>query len=84
MTEKESGLSLYEGLRLSGMSFHDFWLRQISVGGVSDQLAVEAYTLGLLVPDPLEYNILAQALNEHFLERGQDHPVAYGGSAKAI
>ncbi|MCW2528008.1 MAG: hypothetical protein JWM76_2868 [Pseudonocardiales bacterium] len=82
MTE-QSGLSLYDGMQLSGMTFYDLWVRQITVGGAADELAVEAYTLGLLIPDPLEHNILAQAVNEHFLERGQDHPVAYMGSANA-
>jgi hypothetical protein len=83
MSDEQPGLSLYDGMQLSGMTFREFWLRQVTVGGVADELAVEAYTLGLLTPGPLEYNVLAQALNEHFLERGQDHPVAYRGRANA-
>jgi hypothetical protein len=40
-------------------------------------MAVEAYVLGVLRPDSHQHNLLAQALNEHFLELGADHPVAY-------
>lgn len=83
MSGEQSGLSLYDGMQLSGMDFHQLWLRHITVGGTRNELEVEAYTRGLLAPDPLEHNILAQAINEHFLERGQDHPVAYIQSAAA-
>ena len=40
-------------------------------------MEVEAYVLGLLVSDPLTHNLIAQALNEHFIDQGDDHPVAY-------
>jgi len=71
------GLSLQDGLEASGMSMNELWLRQVSVGGSAGSLETEAYLLGLLVPDPHQYDVLAQALNEHFVELGQDHPVAY-------
>ncbi|MEO7260426.1 MAG: hypothetical protein ABI047_04090 [Jatrophihabitantaceae bacterium] len=70
-------LSLQDGLDLSGMSVEELWLRQVSVGGSAGSLETEAYVLGLLIPDPHQYDVLAQALNEHFLELGQDHPVGY-------
>jgi hypothetical protein len=70
-------LSLEDGLDLSGMSINELWLRQVSVGGVAGSMETEAYVLGLLTPDPHQYDILAQALNEHFVELGQDHPVGY-------
>lgn len=71
------GLSLADGLSLSGMSMDELWLRQVSVGGAAGSLETEAYLLGLLTLDPFQYDLLAQALNEHFVERGQDHPVGY-------
>ncbi|HEX8095531.1 hypothetical protein [Jatrophihabitans sp.] len=72
-----AGLSLEVGLDLSGMSMNELWLRQVSVGGTAGSLETEAYLLGLLTPDPYQYDLLAQALNEHFVELGQDHPVGY-------
>jgi hypothetical protein len=32
---------------------------------------------GVLQPDPYEYDLIAQAINEWFIERGQNHPVGY-------
>jgi hypothetical protein len=71
------GFSLFDGLQLSGMSPHELWLRYYAVGGDATELEVEACTLGLLTPDPYEHNLIAQALNEHFIDRGEDHPVGY-------
>ena len=83
MTSTESGMSLEEGMRLSGMSFPELWLRHISVSGTIGELELEAYVLGLLVPDDYQHNLIAQAINEYFLELGQHHPVAYRETATA-
>lgn len=83
MTYTESGMSLQDGMRLSGMSYSELWLRHISVSGTIGELELEAYVLGLLVPDDYQHNLIAQALNEYFLELGQHHPVAYRDTAIA-
>ena len=72
-----SGLSLLDGFDRSGLSHWSLWLQYASVGGVAEQLELEAYVLGLMSPDPHEYTVIAQALNEYFVARGEDHPVAY-------
>ncbi len=72
-----AGLSLHDGYDLSGLTDWTLWLHYASVGGVGGQLEVEACLLGLLTTTPHEHTVIAQALNEHFLERGEDHPVAY-------
>ena len=64
-------------LNRSGLSYRDLWLRQIAVGGDADAFELEAYVLGLLTLDPHQHNIIAQALNEYFLDRDKDHPVPY-------
>ncbi len=46
-------------------------------GGDASPLELEAYLLGFLVLDPHQHDVIAQALNEHFLDLGQDHPVPY-------
>lgn len=81
MTSTEPGMSLQDGMRLSGMGYPELWLRHISVSGTIGELELEAYVLGLLVPDSYQHNLIAQALNEYFLEVGQDHPVAYRDTA---
>jgi hypothetical protein len=77
MTPHTAGLSIEDGLDLSGMSMNELWLRQVSVGGTAGSLETEAYVLGLLLADQYQHDLLAQALNEYFVERGQDHPVGY-------
>jgi hypothetical protein len=73
-------LSLQDGAALSGMDPSELWLRQIAVGGTAGDLEVEAYVLGILQPDAHQHNIIAQAINEHFMDQGGDHPVAYDDS----
>jgi hypothetical protein len=80
MTAPNEKLSLYQGAVLSGLSYDEIWIRQATFGGTAGRLEIEAYILGLLRPDTYQHNLIAQALNEHFLEEGQDHPVAYSGS----
>jgi hypothetical protein len=83
VSDTESGLSLEAGMRLSGMSYPELWLRHISVSGTIGLLELEAYVLGLLAPDNYQHNLIAQAMNEYFLELGEDHPVGYRDSAIA-
>ncbi|MCW2521948.1 MAG: hypothetical protein JWO63_283 [Frankiales bacterium] len=79
MTDARASLDLNEGLTRSGMTYSELWLRQIAVGGVADELSVEAYLLGLLEPDHYMHDVLAQAINEYFLEHDVDEPVSYWG-----
>ena len=83
MTATEGRLSLEEGMALSGMDYGELWVRHVALGGDAGRLEVEAYVLGLLVADPTQHDVLAQALNEWFLDRGGDHPVAYSHPAAA-
>ena len=77
----DSGVSLLEGMELSGMSYDELWLRHIAVSGTTGKLELEAYVLGLLVPDDYQHNLIAQAINEFFLDGGGDHPVGYRETA---
>jgi hypothetical protein len=61
----------------SGMSYRDLWVGQLAIGGDASDLELEAYLLGLLKLSPHQYDVIAHALNEHYLENGQDHPVTY-------
>jgi hypothetical protein len=58
------------------MSPAELWIRYYAVGGDAAELEVEAYALDLLVPDDYQHNLIAQALNEHFLDRHEDIPSA--------
>lgn len=68
---------LEAGLLRSGLTYQELWWRQIAVGGDASPLELEAYLLGLLRLHPHQHDLIAQALNEHFLDRGEDHPIPY-------
>ena len=76
--QKERGFQTLEaGLTRSGLTYQELWWRQVAVGGDASPLELEAYLLGLLELDPHQHDLIAQALNEHFLDLGQDHPMPY-------
>lgn len=83
MTPEKPDLSLEDGMVRSGMAYQELWLRQVGLGGEAGRLEVEAYVLGLLEVDPYQHDLLAQSLNEHFMELGEDHPVAYWRTSPA-
>lgn len=64
----------------AGLSHGDLWLRYFELGGMSTALQVEAFLYGALLPNDHDYDIVAHALNERFVELGGNHPVAYSDS----
>jgi len=75
--EEQRRRQLEAGLARSGLTYQELWWRQVAVGGDASPLELEAYLLGLLAIDPHQHDVIAQALNEHFLDCGEDHPVPY-------
>jgi hypothetical protein len=61
------------------LSQGELFLRYFALGGMSTSLQVEAFLFGALLPTPHDYDVLAQALNERFVELGENHPVPYSG-----
>ena len=71
-------MTLLEHARIElGLSVADLWLRYLALGGMSSPLEVEAYLQGALNPTSHEYDVLAHALNERYVELGGNHPVPY-------
>ena len=71
------GFSLSDGWDLSGLPLAELWLRYLAMGGTASPTLVAAYTRGQLHPDAYQHNMIAQAINEHFSDLGEDHPVSY-------
>ena len=59
------------------LSIAELWLRYFSVGGIHNELEIEAILYGALVPTTEDSDLLAVALNERFHELGGDHPLPY-------
>jgi hypothetical protein len=68
---------LEDARRRTGMSVHDLWVEYFGLGGSASPLEMDAFLQGALEPSELEYDMLAHALNEHFMARGHNHPVPY-------
>lgn len=73
----DAGLTLREGMELAGLDPTDLWERYVALGGNGTVSEVLRHVTNRDCPDDREHNLIAQAINEAFLERGQDHPVAY-------
>jgi hypothetical protein len=54
---------------LSGLTLNDLWLNYIAIGGTASKAEVAAYARGLACPDSYQHNMIAQAINEHFMDR---------------
>ena len=76
-SSRRQRLSLFDGMARSGLTYEHVWIQQLSMGGTAGRLEVEAYILGLLRPDPYQHNLIAQSINEWFIDRGENHPVGY-------
>lgn len=63
--------------RRAGLSVEDLWLRYFELGGLASLIELDAFLRGALRPVRLEHDILAHALNEALIERGQIADVAY-------
>jgi hypothetical protein len=70
-------MSLRAGLALSGMSYERLWFDYLGLGGTFGLKSLIAVLQGEREISAHEHNMIAQALNEHFTERGHNHPVAY-------
>ena len=63
--------------RVVGLSVSQLWWRYFAIGGMSNELEVEAILYQALVPDEADRDLLAVALNERISELGSDHPIPY-------
>lgn len=61
----------------AGLTHGELWLRYFQLGGMSTALQVEAFCYGALRPSNHDHDVVAQALNERFVELGGNHPVPY-------
>lgn len=74
------GLSLADGLDLAGIDYHTLWTQYLALGGRGTVAELRARIQGTAPLDDYDHNVIAQAINETFLDRDQNHPVTYRGS----
>lgn len=72
-----AGLSLRDGSDLCGLDSRELWLRYLALGGSAALSTFNAYLAADYEPNAREHDVIAQVLNEAFLDLGIDaFPVA--------
>ena len=59
------------------LSMRDLWVRYFALGGALTEIQLGDALLNQGQFSALEYDIVAQALNEVHMDAGGDHPVGY-------
>ena len=73
----DPGLTLADGMQKAGLTYPELWERYIAIGGAGAVDDLRDHVENSSCSDDHEHNVIAQALNDVFVERGQNHPVAY-------
>lgn len=73
----ESLRALLLGLELSGLDDGTLWSNYLALGGTRGPDGLSALLRGEHPMSALEHDMIAQVLNETFLDQGADHPVPY-------
>jgi len=71
------GLSVVEGAERLGVDPGQVWVEYLALGGHLAEAEVRAVLNGTQELSLREHNFLAAALNDYFVDRGEDHAVAY-------
>ena len=77
MMPDEASDMLDRARRDSLLSIGALWLRYFELGGMGTSVELEAYLYGALKPSAAEYDVLAHALNERFVELGGIYTIPY-------
>lgn len=73
----DNTITLAEGQRELQMSDDELWTRCLAIHSDLTPEQIRQHIDDDECPHPREHNIIAQALNDAFVELGQDHPVGY-------
>lgn len=68
---------LRDGLRAVGWEPSDLWIASVALGSHLALGEVTDIMLRLRTPTRGEYDVIALALNERFMDLGRDHPMTY-------
>jgi hypothetical protein len=69
--------ALREGMRNAHWGTEDLWVASVAIGGNLAQRDIELVAAGTADLSSADHDLLAAALNDHFTEQGEDHPVRY-------
>jgi len=67
-------------LPLAKLTVGELWLKYFALGGSAGRFEIEAYLSSAHLLPPLERDLVAQAVNEHFMDLSVDVRVPYSSS----
>jgi hypothetical protein len=70
-------ITLAAGQRQLALTDTELWIRYLALGGSGTIGHLTDHVRADTCPDSDEHKVIAQTLNDTFVERGHDHPVAY-------
>lgn len=74
---EEADLDLDSHRRAAGLTLEQLWYDYIALGGLQPIRGLEQHLAQPAGLTPLEHDVIAQALNERFMDLSLDHPVPY-------
>ena len=77
----KAGERLEAERRRIGLDLPALWLSYFGLGGAAKPDEMRAYLRGAITFSTLEHNVLAQAINDHSIDLGLDHPAPYADRA---
>ena len=71
----ESTAVLQRGLQRASWTLDELWVACVGIGGELLHAVISNFTSGDRQANSCEHDILATALNDSFVDHGQDHPI---------
>lgn len=59
------------------VSLDQLWIDYFALGGTLSRARIQAFLTGERPLRDHDHDLLVQALNERFIDRGEDHPLGY-------
>lgn len=77
-------MSFEEVRHLARLDGSELWYRYFALGGTATPIELDAILQGLMVPDPIQAEILTHALNERLEEIGEERRKPYPGERPSL
>lgn len=77
VVESQDHDALDTARRRAGLSLESLWIRYFELGGLASVMELDAFLRGALMPDRLERDVVAHAINEALREKGIGDGIDY-------
>jgi hypothetical protein len=71
------GATLRAAIAHAEITFPTLWVGYFALGGMANPDELRLIIDGIDVPSHYDYDLIAQTINETFMDQGGDHPVPY-------